>query len=132
MCKSILRILVVGVCCCWSWCGSAQEQWDLHVLPLDRSPEWLLEEVNYETEYPDSLSVISALRKMVGELQLKTYLEASVDTLSVKGQEVLAILHVGPAYQWVRLGKGNVEESLLGQTGFRPRFFNNKAFSQQA
>lgn len=131
MVKFFLRWLgvVIGCACCFFLSG--QDQWDLNILPLDRSPDWLEKELQYETSYTDSLSLIGALRSIVGELQLKTYLEASVDTLSIKGQEVLAILHVGPAYQWVQLGKGNVEESLLGQTGFRPKFFTNRAFSQQ-
>lgn len=130
--RSILRVMVVAMFCCWSWYGSTQTQWDLRILPLDRSTEWLQQELEYETTYPDSVSLIVGLRKIVGELQWKTYLEASVDTLSTKGQEILAILHVGPAYQWVQLGQGNVEESILGQTGYRSRLFDNKAYSQKA
>jgi len=132
MITSHMRSLLVLFVCCWSMCLWGQDQWDLRILPLDRSPEWLQEELEYETKFPDSTSVIAALREMVGALQLRTYLEASVDTITVKDQSFLAILHVGPAYQWVQLGKGNLEESLLSQTGFRPRFYKNKAFSQQA
>lgn len=132
MLTSHLRSLLVLVACCWSICLQGQGQWELRILPLDRSPEWLQEELEYETQFPDSTSVIAALRETVEALQLRAYLEASVDTITIKDQSILAILHVGPAYQWVQLGRGNLEESLLGQTGFKPRFFKNKAFSRKA
>ena len=117
--------------CAWCLVLSGQDQWALRILPLDKSPSWLQAELTYDSTFADSSQVINALGEVIGALQLKTYLEASIDTIVVKDQDVLAILHVGPPYQWVKLGKGNVEESLLGQTGFRPRFFTNKAFSQQ-
>lgn len=132
MLTSHLRSLLVLVACCWSICLQGQGQWELRILPLDRSPEWLQKELEYETQFPDSTSVIAALRETVEALQLRAYLEASVDTITIKDQSILAILHVGPAYQWVQLGRGNLEESLLGQTGFKPRFFKNKAFSRKA
>ncbi|NET33943.1 MAG: BamA/TamA family outer membrane protein [Cyanothece sp. SIO1E1] len=129
--QSFVRWIGVLMGCTWCLVLSGQDQWALRILPLDKSPAWLQAELTYDSTFADSSQVIEALGSVIGELQLKTYLEASVDTIVVKDQDVLAILHVGPPYQWVKLGKGNVEESLLGQTGFRPRFFNNKAFSQQ-
>jgi len=64
----------------------AQDNWELKILPLDQSPEWLGEEVEFETSYADSLSVVKAMKEVLEDLWLKAYLEASIDTVAVKDQ----------------------------------------------
>ncbi|MEZ5041800.1 MAG: BamA/TamA family outer membrane protein [Saprospiraceae bacterium] len=123
------RLIILLISCLLAGAIKAQDQWSLRILPLDQSPEWLQGQVKYSPSYPDSLSVRKGLEEVVNVLWQKAYLEASIDTIVVKDTSFLAILHVGPAYQWLSLGKGNVEESLLEQIGFRERFYRQQAFS---
>ncbi len=127
----IFLLLLCALLSPWPGALLAQDNWELKILPLDQSPEWLGEEVEFETSYADSLSVVKAMKEVLEDLWLKAYLEASIDTVAVKDQSFLAILHVGPVYKWLKLDQGNVEESLLSQTGFRARVFNNRPFSQK-
>lgn len=109
----------------------SQSSLQLRLLPLDRTPEWLAEEVSYEDRHADSLAVASELRLILQHLYGKAYLEASVDTLDCRDSICLALLHIGPLYEWTRLGNGNVPPEFLDQAGFRERLYEDRPFSYE-
>lgn len=109
----------------------AQPTVTLHLLPLDTSADFLSRQVKYQESLPDTGAVTAELRQVIGQLHRQSFLEASVDTLDCRDSSCLALIHVGPQYQWASLRNGNVEEGYLDQIGFRERLFRDKPFSAE-
>ena len=110
----------------------AQQQYDLRLLPLDQSQEFIQKEVTFTPTHSDTLSIYAELQKIVTQLHTKAYLEASVDTISRQDTTFVALLHIGKAYQWEMLRNGNVPPEFLTKTGFKTKYFQDKTFSQQS
>ncbi|HMQ61908.1 MAG TPA: BamA/TamA family outer membrane protein [Flavilitoribacter sp.] len=110
--------------------AGSQKAYSLQVLPLDRSPEWLENEAKIETGFRDSVSLVSQLQSAVFQLQARSWLEASVDTLFWTDKKAVAFLHVGPAYTWSALDPSGVPPGFLNRVGFREKNYRaNQAFS---
>lgn len=124
--KTLLIICFVLTNSLWI---SAQKQYTLRLLSLDQSPEFLAERIQHKPVYPDTVSLKTALKEVISQLQSQSFLEASVDTLLRQDSVFTAFLHVGAPYRWALLRNGNVEEALLSQVGFRERLYRNKPFS---
>lgn len=98
----------------------------MKLLPMDQTEEWLAERLKYETTFTDSSRVRSELSTVLTQLHGNSFLEASVDTLVRNGRTYVALLHVGPPYEWVQLTRGNIHEEALRQSGFRDRLFQGR------
>lgn len=109
--------------------ASGQGAYQLRILPLDASPDFLEKQIKYRDEFSDSLGVVRQLKDVISQLHNRAFLEASVDTLTVKDSVFVALLHLGKTYAWARLANGNVEKAFLEQVGFRERLYSDKPFS---
>ena len=102
----------------------------LGIQSQDRREAWLLNEFRVKDYYPDTASMRKALRQVIRDLHERSYLEASLDTLLQKSpQAFTAIVHIGPAYDWVRLRTGNIPGNWLSKAGYREKGFRKKPFS---
>ena len=109
--------------------GTAQSSFELKLLPLDQSAEFIKKEVKFEQIHKDSFAVFRELESIIFQLQSKAYLEASVDTISLQDSIVVALLHIGRTYKWKELKNGNIPANFLKKIGFREKLFNEKKFS---
>ena len=80
---------------------------------------------------PDKYEGSSSLNQIVQNLQQLGYIEANVDSMLQQKDTIQVFLHIGPVYEWVNLKKGNVQEAILSNIGFRERFFTGKPFNLQ-
>lgn len=103
-----------------------QNRYRLRLLPLDQSPEFLEKNLRYQTDFSDSLQIMAELERVLQKLQNASYLEASADTLLWIDSVRVAVLHIGPAYEWLKLENGNIEAPALRQSGFRERLFSQR------
>ena len=101
----------------------AQDKFELQLLPTDRAPEFLSRNLKYQSSFADSIQMVLALQDVLNQLHSASYLEASIDTLVKTDSLHVALLHIGPAYEWAGLKNGNLEEPALRQVGFRERLF---------
>jgi len=85
----------------------------LKIKPFYESRQLAEEEVN---------NVISSLRS-------EGYLLADVDSFFYDSLVYKADLHSGAKYKWAHLTKGNVDEEILGNTGFNERLYSNVTFT---
>lgn len=108
--------------------GSAQQSYTLSVLPIDQDTLFLQKHTNYQRDFADSLSVITALQALTEQLHNQSYLAASIDSLSFKDSLVQAHLYVGPGYEWSTIRNGNVDEFFLEKSGFREKLYQGKPF----
>lgn len=98
------------------------------VVKTDKQNSSILEKLEYQTELPDSLAVISELQQIILKLHGQSFLEASIDSLNTKDSTHTAQLHVGSPYKWAHLKNGNVEQAFLNQAGYRERLYQKKPF----
>ena len=68
----------------------------------------------------DSTMRQESLKRQQTELWAKGYLEAHAGTYRVSHDTIYQTWHLGPAYQWARLGAGNVPQSWLAEIGVIP------------
>lgn len=75
--------------------------------------------------FPDSLAATAFLEDWLSEQRGKAYWEASVDSLYRQGNDLLAILHLGPRYSWAGLTPPTDENARtwLRKAGFRLQRF---------
>lgn len=110
----------------------SQSSFILRIVTTDQSaplPETLTEDL--PDNFPDSLSLRSALQEWVFDLHARAYLEASVDTLARIDSSYIAFVHLGQRYQWASLRNGNVDPVFLDQVGFRDRLYAGRPFSYE-
>ncbi len=107
----------------------AQSDYALRLLPMDRSSEWLSSHFEAAPLYSDSSAVSDALGLLLQKFRSEAYLEASVDTVDCRDSVCLAILHIGPQYEWARLETDLIPDEFLQGTGFRQPLFRDGRFS---
>jgi outer membrane protein assembly factor BamA len=65
-------------------------------------------------------------RAIVLDLQRQGFLENAIDSITVHGDSVHAVLHLGPRYRWARLNPGGIDRAIASEVRFRERYFNGK------
>lgn len=93
-----------------------------------RSVEDVSEIVEWTEVVPDSLTALTEIDQLVGNLRAKSYLEVSVDTLLWREDSVIVPLHLGPSYRWVSLDVSQIDERLLKEVGYRTADFEKVDF----
>ncbi len=112
-------------------------QYTLKLLPADSAAAGPLRSLSRESSfiksaYPDTLSRRKALDNFIYSLYPTGFLAASCDQLVTEGNNMDAIIYLGPVYHWGRLRKGNVDERILSSAGFREKIYAGKPFSPSA
>lgn len=79
--------------------------------------------------FPDSLSRNKEVISTLNKLYASGYLAASIDSMVNDSLHQINFIRTGEIYKWTKLDKGNVDEGLLNEIGFRDRFYMNKVFS---
>ncbi|HYG39901.1 MAG TPA: hypothetical protein VD908_14845 [Cytophagales bacterium] len=85
--------------------------------------------IDPSTPVRDSLTAAVLLEELVQNWRNEGFLTASLDSSFIKKDTIYAYLSVGEKYRWVKLGKGNVDESFLRQVGFKEKLYLNRSFS---
>lgn len=105
-------------------------QYSLSVLPYNpaqkQNLESILKQLKIRYEFSDSLSRKKELNKILIALYSNGYLAASFDSLIADTSMLTAFLNQGKLYKWMHLGKGNIDEGLLSEIGFREKIYRNK------
>ena len=123
--------LTLLVCMTWGQAGILAQSITLKILPEDTDTVFLEENTVYETEFLDTFSLYNQLSNLRLQLNGQGYLEASTDSLVWQDSTAIAHFHLGKQYEWAFLKNGNVENTLLEQTGFREKLYQNKVFTYQ-
>lgn len=89
-----------------------------------------LKQLPYQTTFSDINERNSELQNFINKLYNAGYLAASFDSIvnDTASLKIYAFLDLGKVYEWVYLKKGNIDEGILNETGFRDKIFNRKAF----
>jgi outer membrane protein assembly factor BamA len=110
-------------------CINAQSSFTLHYTFLDKDSSFLQSFEEAPPLLSDTASLDSRLEGLTQYLQFQSYLEASIDSLTVDSLErqARAFVHVGPSFQWAALRKGELEKQELRAIRLREKdFFQQK------
>ena len=84
--------------------------------------------------YNNSVALLvlkSELNDVFHQLNSKSYLTSTTDSIIVDSNFYHVYIHLGKAYQWARLSNDNIDEEILSKIGFRDKVYNNKPFNQK-
>ena len=103
--------------------GMVSGQSPLRLLVRSADFEW----TDDPGQYPDSAAAFAFLEDWIAQQRGKAYWEASVDSLYRQGNDLQAVLHLGPQYSWAGLELPPEENTRnwLRKAGFRPQRFTN-------
>lgn len=111
-------------------------QYTLQVLPVHSNESSILERLKRETKlktsFADELSGKNELNKFIAELFSAGYLSANIDSVVKDSTTLKAYCNVGETYRWAKLHRGNADEGMLSEIGYRDRFYRNKTFDPAA
>lgn len=86
----------------------------------------VLKHTHYATSFPTPAEREKELRKVLILLWNDAYLAARYDSLVQDSVSLTAYLDPGVKYQWARLKKGNVDEGILSDIGFREKLWRGR------
>lgn len=82
-------------------------------------------------EYSSKPAAINALQYLLLNCQKQGYLAASIDSIVQDSVSITAHFFLGQKYQFVALHKGNLDEFLINEVGFRETDFANRPLKYQ-
>lgn len=87
----------------------------------------IFKKYSFKKEFTDSLSRKSVMTALLTELWQDGYITAAYDSIRVDSLILTAYLNTGKRVSWVKLKKGNAENALLQEAGFKEKNFTGKA-----
>ncbi len=101
-----------------------QKAYVLEIKSLDDNG--LLKRINYKTNLVSKAERTKELQNVLLTLYDNAFLAATYDSLLTDSLKLTAYLHLGAPYKWAHLSKGNVEDAVLTEVGFREKIYFGK------
>lgn len=101
-----------------------QKNYSLQIIPVANTEA--TEKIPYRKSFTDKVSRDKELQRVLLDLHDNAYLTAAYDSIAEDSSRLVAYLNPGEIYKWARLGKGNVDEGLLSEIGFREKLYRDK------
>src|SRR5688572_19541444 len=86
----------------------------------------LLKKIDYRKNFATKSLLEKELMRVLSVCYDNAYLVAEYDSIIVDSLSTNAYLDFGAQYKWATLKKGNVDEGVLSEVGFREKLYNNK------
>ena len=100
----------------------AQQSLEIHSL----KDETILKRISYQKTFSTKVALEKELQNVLFTCYDNAYLAASYDSIINDSLLFKAYLNFGAQYKWAHLRKGNVDEGVLSEIGFREKLYNNK------
>lgn len=84
--------------------------------------------IKYQDQFISIDEVKREVQKIIFELQSNQFLASTIDTIYETNETFQAKVFIGPKLTWASLNKGNVDNELLSEVGFKERMYSKKAF----
>lgn len=108
--------------------NTSAQDYNLSITSLDQPAIFQSLDLDYPSKIENIAALYPVLENSLSTLQNQGYLAASVDSIYFYDSTYLAKVYLGEKYEWLALGKGNVEDVYLAKIGFRERLYHNQAF----
>ena len=83
---------------------------------------------DYKKTFTTKLERSKELQRVLFSFYDNAYLGAAFDSLIMDSTHLVAFFHPGELYKWTLLKRGNVDEGILSEIGFRESLYENKPF----
>jgi outer membrane protein assembly factor BamA len=114
--------------------GLAQSNYTLQIQSIDSSQDktlaGIIKNIPYKKTFPNKLLRTKELQSFLFSLYDNGYIAASIDSIKNDSLNQIAYLNLGLIYHWAKIEKGNVDEGILSETGFREKVYFGKIFNQ--
>ncbi|MGZ6539891.1 MAG: POTRA domain-containing protein, partial [Bacteroidia bacterium] len=88
----------------------------------------LLKKISFKKSFSSKIEREKEMQNVLFACYDNAYLTASYDSIYRDSLTIKAYLSFGAQYKWANLKKGNVDEGVLSEIGFREKIYNNKPF----
>jgi outer membrane protein assembly factor BamA len=105
-------------------CLCGQKSFSLHV--IETGNENALKQLRYSEKFSSVTDREKEMHKILVALWDQSYLAARYDSILLDSTEMTAWLNPGVKYKWARVQKGNVDEGILSDIGFREKTWRNR------
>ncbi|TND01031.1 MAG: hypothetical protein FD123_4303 [Bacteroidetes bacterium] len=119
--KRILSILLFSGCI---FHAAAQKNFTLKIKETGGGN--ILKKIDYKTSFPSKTAREKELQQVLTTLFNSAYLAARYDSILSDTLAMTAYLNPGAMHKWAKLSKGNVDEGLLSEIGFREKMYRDR------
>lgn len=105
----------------YSLLSSAQQGYVLEIKSLDNPV--FFKKVNYKKNPLTKQERNKELQNVLLTLYDNAYLTATYDSIIKDSLNLTAYIHIGQQYKWAHLSKGNADEGMLSEIGFREKLY---------
>ena len=120
----VFRSTILLLCLLFAFDSFGQK---LYTLKIEETSETkALSHLKYKTEFGNVKDREKEMKNVLLSLWNDSYLAAHYDSLRQDSISVTAYLNAGAKHQWARIKKGNVDEGILSDIGFREKFWRNR------
>lgn len=123
---------IVFLCVIMSISLLAQKKCTLSIIITDSGAGKGFAMPDYQKKFDSPLQCRHEVQRMLFSLYDNAYLTASADSIVQDSTHLKAYITHGSAFEWAYLNKGNVDEGVLSQTGYRQKVFFHKPFYYKA
>lgn len=103
---------------------SAQKNFSLEIQSLKDAP--LLKKIPYKKIFNTKAERDKELQNVLFACYDNAYLTAMYDSVAMDSLSMKVYLNFGAQYKWASLKKGNVDEGVLSEIGYREKLYSNK------
>ena len=104
----------------------SQTSYILNTKCVDKSPEFLKNEIGLQTEFPSRPICIDYVNKLPSLLQAKGFVNASLDSIFFDTASAKVVLYIGEQYKWAHVNIASADPQILAVSGWNGKLFSNK------
>src|SRR6187399_1846123 len=103
-----------------------QTSYLLNAKSVDKTPEFLKNEIGLQTEFPSRAGCIDYVNKLPSLLQAKGFVNASLDSIFFDTTSAKLVIYLGERYKWAHINTAAVDPEILSVSGWNEKLFANK------
>ena len=103
-----------------------QTSYILNAKSVDKTPEFLKNEIGLQTEFPSRPLCIDYVNKLPSLLQAKGFVNASLDSIFFDTTSARLVLYIGEQYKWAHINIAAADPQVLSVSGWNGKIFSNK------
>jgi len=103
-----------------------QAAYFLNAKCVDKSPDFLKNEIGLQTEFSTRLGCIDYVNKLPSLLQAKGFVNASLDSISFDTASARLVIYLGQQYKWAHINTTAADPEILAISGWNEKLFANK------
>ena len=103
-----------------------QTSYSLNAKCVDKTPEYLKNEIGLQTEFLSRNVCIDYVNKLPSLLQAKGFVNASLDSIFFGTASARVVLYIGEQYKWAHINIASADPQILAVSGWNGKLFSNK------